>query len=188
MIFFGISSASIPYSFIAKKDIQKKDDYMLLNGTVKRIDYSVHSTHGRTSTTTYYALLDVNEYPNFTFYAEDGYAFDSKEIEDITIKFKVGDTLKMWIRKSSYQGKITQKMPVFPKNPKNMNERLIKANYKFVEVFGFYKGQQELYPLDKYLKQYNSPAGFFSYLFLGLAMIPIIIGGIIIIIIYRKMR
>ena len=182
----GIIWALVPASFIFSSRIEKAD-FMVLDGTVSRVDLVVKKSSGRRSTTTsYYASVDINEFPDFTFQTHDHFYFTVSDIKRVTESFVVGDSIKMVIEKDAYTNKITKPIPTFPSNPKTRKDRMIKHNYKFIEVFGYQKGHQDILSFDDYFESRNSPAGFFSYFFFSIAMCMVLAGLFISYKVYKK--
>lgn len=166
----------IPASFIFKTKINN-EAFMILEGTINRVDFIVDERkNSRNSSTSYYVSIDINEFPDFTYFTKDNFYLSSSDIKRVSDSFTIGDSIKMTVLKASYINKISKTIPQFPSNSKNRGERMIKRNYKYIEVFGYKKGNQEILPFDKYFKKINSPAGFFSYFFFCISMGMVLIG------------
>lgn len=187
MIIFGIFSAITPLYFIFKSKIYKSQ-FMEITGKISRVDYvsdEVRYSSRRSRSTTHYVSMDIKEYPNFIFLTESQANISYFEIKRIIKSLKVGDTIKMVIEKSDYTYKLTKPFPEFSKKPKNRRASNGQYNYRFINVLGYKKGNQEIFSFEKYVEGYNSPAGFFSYFFLCFS---ICLGLSGVIIFYKSLR
>jgi len=142
--FIGFALLLFLNSDIQKLETKTREDFEIINGTIKSINIESHGKKHRS----YSLEILVKEYPDFTFKMSTK-IWSLRTLKMAKSKLSVGDGIRLAIDKEAYNKKIskTAKLTFWDKH----------SHYHLISFAGLYKGEQMLLPLSDYLVGVNEP-------------------------------
>ena len=166
-LFIGFALLVLLNSDIKKSETKTREDFEIINGTIKSISIESHGRKHRS----YSLEILVKEYPDFTFKMSTK-IWSLRTLKMANSKLSVGEGIRLAIDKEAYNKKIskTAKLSFWDKH----------SHYHLISFAGLYKGDEMLLPLSDYIVAVNESTNQSDTILIGLSVfLSATIGGLL---------